>query len=238
MQSGVFTQRWIIMIIFDATSYTNKPDLRELGIYPCIVHTWVKPDETMEDAVRRWTIEAYDTRSLLCFDFEPMADYGKDTSSSIEIKLDQWNSWIDIARSERPTVCMGNYHSPWNSREAYSRDNRGKIHWRGLVDRLNFTAPSTYSRKGESFEQWKTETMRRIKIARDFQRPIYCFVNTTRYEEAPYEPIENLDQMVQFIANEADGVIVWGGWYYDEKGIYRERPFDGNSEWVDKLINA
>lgn len=225
------------MILFDATSYANKPDLRPRGIYPCVCETWVNPGETPEQAVLRWAQRAYDTRAMLCFDFElDQARLKLDPYAPwVEAELDRWNHYIDVARAAYPTLLIGNFDSPKFWREKFSY---GKSNWRGLADRLNFAAPELYHYKADdgrmqTDEEWQAMASERIDATRDFNRPTYGFVNTTRWD-APWEPVEGdrLKRMLAWLDGKVDGVVWWGGGYYEGE-TWRQRQFSEADAWVN-----
>lgn len=218
------------VLFFDSTYYLKKPDnLRFRGIHPAVCETW----GTIEQFARRALYE----RAILILDLEPIPDYANSSDEEIERTLRKYAGAVDRARAAAPTLAIGCYHFPWNERESRSRRDDGAWDERGLTDRLNFTCPSVYLYRGQTYEQWVPEAERRLALARRFDRPVYAFLNVTHFT-APYEQVEFdlLQRAADFVAERSDAIIWWGGFYYemlpDKREIYRQSNWDENANWL------
>lgn len=221
------------MIVFDATSYTDKPDLRPRGIFPCVCETWVAPGQTPEQAVLGWAGRADNERAILCFDFE--LDQAKLLQNPyapwVEQRYDVWSALIDVAREAYPNLRIGNFDSPKFWREKFSYGSESN--WRGFADRLDYCTLEAYHYPGQDDAAWQKMATERIEYTRDFNRPVYAFVNTTRFV-APWEPVEGdrLKRMLAFLDGKVDGIVWWGGSYYEGQ-TWRRRAFSASDAWVN-----
>jgi hypothetical protein len=221
-------------LFFDATSYLRKPNnLRQRGLWPAVCET----SGTIEEFARR----ALAQHALLVLDLEPIPGYGQMPEKEVDELLARYEAAVDRARAVGPTLSIGCYHYPNNDRELRSRRPDGTWDDRGLLDRLNFSAPQAYFYRNETYETWEEDTAKRLAVAKRYERPVYAFVNVTHFTE-PYEPVDEglLHRAVEFIRSRADGIIWWGGWYYIKpkgggESIWRPYLWKDDASWMKAM---
>jgi hypothetical protein len=222
------------LLFFDATSYERKPaHLRLRGLWPAVCET----SGTVEEFARRAVME----RAILVLDLEPVPDYGLVPDEQVQAMLSDYAAAVDRARAIAPTTPIGCYHFPNHDRELKTRTPDGGWDEKGLADRLNFSAPQVYFYRDQTFEKWSAEAERRLTNARRFERPTYAFLNTTHFT-APYEPVDEdfLRRAIELIRTRADGVIWWGGWYYENpplgpRNMFRRYPWREDATWLKAM---
>jgi hypothetical protein len=224
-------------VLFDGLLYSDKPDLRRLGMVPI---AWV--GDLWSKGVSKDTVDEAQVRSL----FEPVGKkkefYYLDIenwpleSVSRSVRQENLNKLmrvIDTARQTAPNAHLGFYGIlPGIAYWPLLRHDAAFRAWLDLnreVDPLathvDAVFPSLYA-FNEDLEAWKTYARQTLAEARRYGKPVYAFLwpefhdsTALRGKEVPqaYWRAE-----LDLCAELADGVVLWGGW---------QRKWNGAAPW-------
>ncbi|HEU4684712.1 MAG TPA: hypothetical protein VFS39_09460 [Nitrospira sp.] len=221
-------------IVFDGTSYSNKPDLAAYGIRPIhLVYAgrfgaeWFKNQDRLPEraSVQALARELADTGAPVVLDIEHWALKGKPEFVRQNVK-----KYVDVLhwfRESAPGLQIGYYgtlpiRDYWRAVQA--PENQAHRDWmkeddqiRDLRDAVDVLFPSLYTFYADQ-NGWKTYAIAQIKEARRVGKgkPVYVFLwpqyhdsNRAlggRYLSADFWTLQ-LETAHQF----ADGVVVWSG---------------------------
>jgi hypothetical protein len=236
-------------IVYDATLYTNKPDLSSFGVRPITV--WYESQifvanqsataRPVEHLVRSLARDWNGSMGPVVVDIErwPIRDAPPQSIESAVARFVEVLSWI---RQEAPGLPVGIYgtvpvYDYWRAASpslspqflAWQADNDRLA---PIVEHVDALYPSIYTFYPDR-QAWVAYAKAQIAEARRLAKgkPVYAFLwpqyheaNTTlahRFVEPDYWELQ-LNTMAQY----ADGVVIWGGW--GEKGPER---WDDHAPW-------
>jgi hypothetical protein len=236
-------------IVYDATLYTNKPDLRLFGVHPITVwyesqmfmanqsSTAMPVEQLVRSLARNWN----ESFGPVVVDIErwPITDADPATIQSTVAKFIQVLSWI---RSEAPGLSVGVYgtvpiYDYWRAASAPMGPHF--LAWQADNDRLALITdhvdalyPSIYTFYPDR-QAWVAYARAQIAEARRFAKgkPVYAFLWPQYHEANPTlasQPVEPDYWALQLatMAQYADGVVLWGGW-----GKQGPEPWNEDAPW-------
>lgn len=237
-------------LVFDATLYSNKPDLSAYGLRPITLAyagsfgpDWYKyPNHLPEfEAVQAAARDAHLKGHRVVLDIEHWPLEG--SPSVVQESLSKYLRVLSWFRDAAPGLSLGYYGAPplhdyWRAikdigsqeRQSWSAANDQTRSLAGAVDAFY---PSLYTFYPDQ-AGWKKYAIAQIEEARRHTggKPVYVFLwaqyhdsNSTlrgHYLPADYWRLQ-LDTARQY----ADGIVIWGGWGSDD----RPAKWDENATW-------
>jgi hypothetical protein len=226
-------------MVFDATMYTDKPDLSVYGIQPMTVtytgemggqfgSAWWKQIERLPDKVhvqelaRQASVKT--KRIVLDIEHWPLAG----DSLEVQKSLSKYMTVLQWVKEAAPGMAVGYYGAPpladyWKSTKpptskefrSYSLEND---RLRPLAEAVDILLPSLYTfytdRGG-----WVRYAYAQIAEARRYGngKPVYVFLLPQYHDSNPtlksaYLPPDFWRLQLQMAKQYADGIIIWGGW--------------------------
>jgi hypothetical protein len=221
-------------VVYDATLYKNKPELRAYGVNPIKIFyewdLWARwGNKDLQDLPRRNDVAraAYEARnigSLAIIDIEhwPL----KDLESVVQGSLRQYRTVLAWFREALPATRFGFYGAPpivdyWRAvsdpssdkHRSWIRDNARIASLSQDVDALFPSAYTFYSDKAG----WKKYAVAQISAARAYNKPVYVFLwpqyhESNRLLGGRYLTGDYWRMELHTALEHADGVVIWGGW--------------------------
>ena len=243
--------------IFDATFYTNKPDLRKFGIKKIPVMysglIWDRNEDRInlprEERVavlaREIAANAQNTFAVIDIEHWPWVEHKGDVPLGMK-KLITVLEWF---KKYAPSVSFGYYAAPpvpdFDSANAVETTWR-YIRWQKQNEQIALLAqasqvlfPSLYS-FSTNREQWVKSAISHIREARRYGTgvPVYVFLWPQYHEITRDRALEFVDKEFWRIQLEtakqyADGIVIWGGWDLKKN---RTMIWDDSAPWWVETI--
>jgi hypothetical protein len=236
--------------IFDATGYSDKPDLSGLGVEPAYIFEpdrWWPAGSRHDDlpnpvAIDHWMREIATKKGRMILDVERWPLVG--TEASVRESIRRYATiaaWFRAAGYDRP---LGYYNVVpiWDRESAIQQKSstafrqwRARDAWmRPLLDRLDVLYPSLYTDSG-NIDTWIGFANAQIAEARRIasDKLIYIFIwpqfhPSNRELGLQYLPVKMWEAEMQWAREHADGVVIWGGWDFANRKPLR---WDGGAAW-------
>lgn len=228
-------------LVFDATFYTNKPDLSPYGIQPIPLiypgtfgSQWQKHNDRLPgiEAVMKAAREAQNKAATVVIDIEhwPL----KGSPESVKESLRKYITVLEWFRKGAPGISIGYYGAPpirdyWRAVKApSSAEHRA---WMSENDEIQTLAqavdilfPSIYTFYPDQ-NGWKQYAIAQIEEARRYGggKPVYAFLwpqyhESNRILGGQYLPADYWQLELETARQYADGIVIWGGWAkWDER---------------------
>jgi hypothetical protein len=241
-------------VVFDATAFTGKPDLRTLGMKKLPVvysaREWwpgdpmgLPPRREFENRLGELINRLpWDEEVLICIDIEswPTQDDVKRAKSVANLReVLRWaRSRAGSSRYRFGYYSMIPVHSYYDAllpddapkKIALQRAN-GELE--PLAREVDAIFPSLYTFSTDK-EEWRVSAIATLREARRYGKPVYAFIWPQYHGSAGFwrahEPIEiELWRLqLQTVRDHADGVVIWGGYDFEH-----ERParWDEQAGW-------
>lgn len=241
-------------VVFDATLYSAKPDLRSRGLVGLpVVYSekgwWPKdrmalpPRQAFEDRLGRLINRPpWDQDVLICIDIEEWRTQDAGERPRSIANLREVLRWAR-ARASAPRYRFGYYSllpAPAYYEALRPDGSAEKVAWQQANDDLKPLAqevdaifPSLYTFSSDR-EEWRTAAVAILREARRYGKPVYPFIWPQYHMSAGFwrahQPIElDLWRLQLETAREhADGVVIWGGYDFEADGAAR---WDDNAGW-------
>lgn len=233
--------------IFDATQYKNKPDLSAYGIETLKIiyghFLWpdkkitqeVPSDSFIVESINKFSPEKYEYLNL---DIEhwKLNVQGEE----LENNLDKYIKVISLAKQQHPESKIGYYsmipiRNYWHSLEEGENyeiwenlnKNLGK-----LGEEVDVIFPSLYTFY-KNKEGWVKYAVAQIKAARLYDKEVIVFIWPQYHESNMFFGLDYIDKefwslQLEIAYKHADGVVIWGGWDFENKG---PAVWDESHEW-------
>lgn len=238
--------------VFDATGYSNKPDLSMYGIKPIVLAysaefgpDWYKyqdvlPDLSMVQALAQQ--KAQQKGQLVVLDIEHWPLNG--SPDLVRSSLAKYMTVIEWFRKAAPGLSLGYYGAPPlrdYSRAIQDPSSQGHQSWLKENDQVHSLAgavdvffPSLYT-FDEDQAGWKRYAIAQIQEARRYGKgkPVYVFL-WPQYHDANvslggyFLSAEYWHLQLETAKEHADGIVIWGGW--DTK-LHKPLLWDDNAPW-------
>jgi len=233
-------------LIFDATLYSDKPDLRSFDVraLPVIYQRQLWNDSKNLDSVPgRETIEAVaasiaDDAAVICVDIEhwPL----KGDNYEVARSLDKYLEVIRRFRAVGYTRRIGFYGAPpvrdyWRvikgpNSAAYRRWRSENNRLAPLAAEVDVLFPSLYTFYSDQ-EGWRRAATAQLKAAKSYGKPVYAFLwpqfhESNRLLGGRYIGDDYWRMELETVRSYADGVVIWGGW-----GDGKPAKWDSKASW-------
>ncbi len=245
-------------IVYDATQYEHKPDLRRYGIMPMPVlyDQWAYNDrsakykkENLPDRAMLAARVKKEARSsgVIVLDFESWPVMGYSNMPWVMSRsAEKYVNVLRWVKSDVPKIKVGFFGivppsdylatiaEPSSRRyQQWIRDNNLV---KAIANEIDIAFPSVYTYSADR-SLWKRSLRAQVSEARRlFGGAVYVFIWPQYFDHAPADPelwLKYMDgEFWRFQLDEvravADGVVVWGGWDFE-----RNRPakWDPNAAW-------
>lgn len=219
--------------VFDATAYTNKPDLRPYGIERIrLIYAgafWEKGENRdnlpPEKRVRELARDVSRFHQLIVLDIEHWPWKGE--SIAVQESARKYLTVLEWFRSEVPGVQLGYYGMPpvrdyWRAVKApsskqYAAWQRENDRLTDLAEAVDVLFPSLYAFYPD-IQGWKQYAIANIREARRYDggKAIYVFLMPTYHPSnrllgGRYIPAGDWQQQLETVGQYADGVVIWHG---------------------------
>jgi Hyaluronidase len=219
-------------IVFDATFYAQKPDLRPFGLEPITIiysaSMWNNKEDRASvpdrNVIRALALQASASPGIAVIDIESWPLTG--TAATVAESIQKYQHTIQLFKQSAPSLKIG-YYSVVPQRNYGDAVNgsgsRGYIAWQGANDRLASVArladvlfPSIYTLTKDPVG-WRKYAIAQIEEARRIApgKPVYVFM-WPQFEEGrtavDYLPRDFWSMELETARQYADGVVIWGGW--------------------------
>ena len=238
-------------IVFDGTTYKNKPDLSIYGIKPINLiyrNALWRERKNINDLpevtrVRESARGAKASRKIVIIDIEHWK-----LSGPKSIVIESLSKYMTVLRwfnDATPEVLFGYYGLPplrdyW--RAIKDSNTPEYLSWQAendslqpLVDRVNVLLPSLYTFYTDR-EAWVKYALATIREARRYpgNKPVYVFLwpqyhQSNHFLGLKYLPADYWKLELETVRQYADGVVIWGGWDFDKNA---KAQWDDDAPWV------
>ncbi len=235
--------------IYDGTIYQNKPAERPGMLDIHVVYQSDLWNPQLPDAPLPWRprVEAAartaEARNVpLVFDIERWPVDATVSDEQVALVIGKLLEIVQWARAAAPTVKLGYFTlapmaaSSWAVAPKGSEDNlawrRANDRMRPLADAVDIIFPYVYTYKNNPAE-WEGQALGNIREAHRYGKPVYVFIwpqYTERDKELGYTfiPSEFWRRQLAVACEQADGVVIWGGW--DPK-LRQRANWDDSAQW-------
>lgn len=238
-------------LVFDATLYSNKPDLSTYGLRPITIAyaggfgpDWYKyPDQLPElEVVQAVARSAQKKGHQVVLDIEHWPLEG--TPSSVQDSLSKYLRVVTWFREAAPSLSLGYYGAPplgdyWRAMKDTTSPERQS--WMAandqlpaLVDAVDILYPSLYTFYPDQ-AGWKKYAIAQIAEARRHGngKPVYVFLwaqyhDSNKNLKGQYLPADFWLLELNTAKQYADGIVIWGGWDFITN---RPSNWDENAAW-------
>jgi len=237
--------------MFDATLYSNKPDLSTHGIRPIRViygqefgKDWFKNADLLPplEAVQSVARQAQQTGVPVVLDIEhwPL----KGPTEVVQSSLQKYMTVLTWFRNAAPGLSVGYYGAPptrdyWRAVKGPASpeyktwmSENDKLH--PLADAVVVLYPSLYTFYPDR-EGWSKYAIAQITEARRYAggKPVFVFLWPQYHESnvqltGTYLPPDYWLRELQTAKEYADGVVIWGGWDLKTNKAYK---WDEDAQW-------
>jgi len=226
-------------VVFDATLYRNKPDMRPYGIESIKVFyewelwgKWRNRDKQRlpkKDNIQSLAFEAKNLGIFSVINIEHWPLLGED--HFVQENIDKYKTVLAWFREAWPGTKFGYYGAPpivdyW--RAVKSRNSVEHRSWQKDNDRIAPLAqdvdvlfPSAYTFYADQ-SGWQKHAIAQINAARayDYRKPVFVFLwpqfhESNRLVGGRYLPVDYWKMELNTALKHADGVVIWGGWQQD-----------------------
>ena len=237
-------------LIFDATVYKNKPDLKKNNIKPLqtVARFWEKGEDKeklpTETRVKSYSKETLENKDIAFVNVEhwPLRGFSHDVTAN-KIKYMTIMKWVKEAS---PSVNIGLYamvpiRDYWKAitgvgsskYEEWQRENDQLVDLANSPN-LNILFPSLYTfyRDREGWVKYAIENIREARRLNP-KKPVYVFLwpqyhNSNKLLGLDFLPADYWLLELETAFKYADGVVIWGGWDFVN---WRQAKWDENAQW-------
>lgn len=219
-------------VVFDATSYHQKPDLSRYGLRPVfmVAPAMIWPSDRHGDPlpdrglVRRAALQAAKSNGIAVLDIEHWSLTGD--PSVVQASIKKYETLIQWFKMAAPSVTVG-YYGVAPTRNYWAafqpKDSPKYIAWQAVNDREapiarlgDILLPSVYTFY-EDREGWVQYAIQQIQEARRYggNKPVYVFLwqqyhASNQKLAGTYLPPEFWRLQLETARKYADGVVIWG----------------------------
>jgi hypothetical protein len=247
---GLATQSVGCLHVFDATSYSDKPDLGGLGLEPAYVFEpdrWWPPGEQRDDlpdprAAEHWMGQIAAQRGRVILDVERWPLVGDE--SAVRESIRRYATIAAWLRAAGYRGALGYYNVVpiWNgdpailhaSSPAFRQWQAHDDMMRPLLDQVDALYPSFYTDTAD-IKSWVELADAHIAEARRISKgkPIYIFLwpqfhESNRALALKFLPADSWSAELRWAGEHADGVVIWGGW---DAVHHRRFRWEEAAEW-------
>jgi hypothetical protein len=216
--------------IFDATNFSNKPDLEEYGIerlhviYAGALWDRYKSRNDIDEIKIREAIQ-YITETLsvemAVVDIEHWPVFNVD-QNTVNESIEKYERVIQIMKSENPELTLG-YYSVFPIREYWIpvlAKPEKMDYWQSsnqrlmqISDHVDYIFPSLYTFYSNQ-EGWVRYAEENLKEARQYGKPVYAFLWPYYHESNKLYGGKKLSEeywakQLEVVYKNADGVVIW-----------------------------
>lgn len=238
-------------LIFDATLYSNKPDLSAHGLQPIMVvyagkfgEQWHKQSDQLPnmESVKGVAREAETKGYPVVIDIEHWSLKG--APESVKDSLQKYITVLEWFKTSAPSLSLGYYGMPplrdyWRAiKDRSGQDYQSWVNENDAIHPLTSAVdnfyPSLYTFYPDQ-EGWKKYAIAQIEEARraGSGKPVYVFLwpqyhDSNRILGGRYLPKDYWQLELETAKQYADGIVIWGGW--DLKSNRRAK-WDEDAAW-------
>ena len=236
--------------VYDATQYKNKPDLSIYGIKDITVvyghFLWpnrkvnqdIPKKSFLSDRLKDYPKD--NGAELLCLDIEHW-----NVSKGRNEAAESIGKYLDVLKTTRevfPNRQIGYYGVPpvrdyfaSISQESSSKNKKWvevNLRLKELGESVDVIFPSLYTFYNKP-EEWALYAKGQIKQAKQYGKPVIVFLWPQYHESNFFSKWDYIDAdfwrlQLETSAKYADGVVIWGGWDFKNKG---PALWDEDAEW-------
>jgi hypothetical protein len=231
--------------IFDATDYLNKNPLNRKIFLPIRNIYWF---DLLKDKnfiiidtvyLTKLALSLPKTNLPYILDIETWDVHTRNDEEANK-NIDKYILVIDTMKKARPDLKFGfygvlpnrDYWTPIHNKVDEIREwEHINQRLKRLAEHVDVICPSLYTFEANR-DHWKTYALENIKRARAYGKPVYPFLWPQYHEGGNVKPIRKFIELdfwklqLSLVYQEADGVIVWGG-YGDNTTL----QWDENAPW-------